>query len=244
MDQSNQVRTASQVLLDLEEKIDTLSGQIKAHDLNIRVLSNKLNSILEILSKQSQPKPSIGVPTAATQQIAPPMLNPNLSTNLPGLPSEKKIPIATESHLMVDPRPMEPRRNSRETPEKVKVSTPKAPEIVFGNKKDEAITTPPRDESVVIDIKNSIPVKQRVLDSNKKTIFLADVEIIDTKTNTLFFKTRTNGVGKWSAPLPVGKYRIFVKKQESLSKKKMESIQEIIVDGSSSMMELPDLFVK
>ena len=91
---------------------------------------------------------------------------------------------------------------------------------------------------------NSIPVVQRIVDKNGKSVFLADVEIYNSANMESVAKVRTSGNGKWSAPLSVGKYRVVIRKRESLTKEKIEITQDITVDGTQSLLELPMMIIK
>jgi hypothetical protein len=95
-----------------------------------------------------------------------------------------------------------------------------------------------------VSAQGQIPVMQRCVDKNGKSIFLADVSIVDIATEQPVSKTRTNGTGKWAAPLGIGSYRITVRKQGSSIKEKIEAVQEIHVDGSQSPLDLPMMIIK
>ena len=104
--------------------------------------------------------------------------------------------------------------------------------------------SPVTDEQAVQEVRNGIPVSQRCVDKNGKSIFLANVEIIDMATSQTIFKTRTNATGKWFASLGIGAYRVTIRKMESVTKEKIEAVQDIQVDGSKSKLELPMLIIK
>jgi hypothetical protein len=89
-----------------------------------------------------------------------------------------------------------------------------------------------------------IPVMQRCVDKNGKSLFLAPVEIVDLSTGQPVFKTRTNGTGKWMASLGIGAYRVTITKQASMNKEKLEAVQDIQVDGAQSPLELPMMIIK
>jgi predicted phage tail protein len=89
-----------------------------------------------------------------------------------------------------------------------------------------------------------VPVEQRVVDRNGKSVFLADVEIMDVSSGEQVSKSRTNGTGKWMAALPLGNYKVTVRKLESLTREKVEAIQTIKVDGTESPLKLPMVIIK
>ena len=90
---SNEPRKATEVLLDIESKIDILLNIVRNQDLNIKVLSNKLNNLNII-------KP-IGVPTVEIS---------NFTTTSE---SQIQIPISTDTQIIVDKNPQGFRRISR-----------------------------------------------------------------------------------------------------------------------------------
>lgn len=92
--------------------------------------------------------------------------------------------------------------------------------------------------------RGQVPVMQRCVDKNGKSIFLAPVEIVDLSTGQPIFKTRTNGTGKWMASLGIGAYRVTITKQASMNKEKLEAVQDIQVDGAQSPLELPMMIIK
>lgn len=235
-------RKATEILSDLEGKIDYLIAYTKTQDHSIKILSNKLN---EILSKNNtyvpiQPPPQFKIESVDTS---------GQLQKIKEIDSDKQIPISSEFNLPIENSPKGFRRTSRpetyagddqflEKPQtKQNKITPKSEVIVpqnFIDKKNEPV--PPIQKSELM--QNAVPVSQRVVDKNGKSVFLADVEIIDLSTNTNICKTRTSGTGKWVAALGVGNYKILIRKRESLTKQSIESIQEINVDGATSPYEL------
>ena len=91
---------------------------------------------------------------------------------------------------------------------------------------------------------NQIPVTQRCVDKNGKSIFLAGVSIINIDSGQSVFQGRTSGTGKWSAPLSIGSYRVTVSKQGSSIREKIEAVQDVHVDGSKSPLDLPRMIIK
>jgi hypothetical protein len=236
-------RKATDIILELESKIDTALNLIRNQDLNIKLLSNKLNLLLE---KSNNENNKIIVEAVNT---------------LPQSNIEKNISVSSENKLPIEQNPQGFRRTSR--PEtfsgddsylskpdgKSSVTFPmqlpkntvaeivvpdqaKSVAVIKDNKPTETSTT------------NSVPIVQRVVDKNGKSVFLADIEIINMTNGDSISKTRTNGTGKWMASLPVGQYKVIAKKRESLTKEKVEVVQTIMVDGASSPLELPMMIMK
>jgi hypothetical protein len=260
-------RKASDVLLDLEKKLDEALSIIRTQDLNIKILSNKMNLLSQALDKQNAAPQKITVEAinANRYQPAPPVTVYDPAKNL-NVSSEMNLPLETE--------PKGFRRTSR--PEtyagdnaylnREPASTPKYPVQIpkMGNAPGKA--PPGREAEVVvpptskIDLntipkqqqpkatisQNAVPVMQRVVSAQGKSLFLADVEIIDLATMQQISKTRTNGMGKWMASLSVGNYRVIIRKLETLSqdKKVIEATQDIQVDGQQSPLELQTIIIK
>jgi hypothetical protein len=265
-------RKATDVLLDLESKIDLILGSIRTMDLNIKVLSNKLNDIVIRLDKQQAGPQKIIVETShinTTQHIVPGF------TNIPGGDPERNIPILSESNLPQENAPQGFRRTSRPEsyvgkkgipPEEIKMpmQIPEQSQIqkpstnksappsgrtqnldIPINKNEQLVDFPDHEQSQnIAEPQNSIPIMQRCVDKSGKAIFLANVEIMNMANNEIIFKTRTNATGKWMAALPIGIYRATIRKLESVTKEKVEAIQDIRIDGSISKLELPMLIIK
>jgi hypothetical protein len=227
---SSDVRKITDVIVSLENKVNILLGMVRAQDLTIKLISNKLNELISLGHVQAHAQ----TPTKIQGSISVESVD------------TKIIPIIAENNLPVAQEPDGFRRTSRPESYVVENKTPIQVPTVSGqaeiivpseNNKQEPLPNHPMEG-------NTIPVSQRVVDSNSKSIFLADVEIINAATLQQVYKTRTNGAGKWSAPLTPGDYRIFIRKRESLSKDKLEATQNIKVDGSNSPYELPLMIIK
>lgn len=239
-------RKASEVLLALESKIDALLNIVKSQDLNIKILSNKLSNLMENMSeKTSIPKIVVETVTPFSQTID----------------NSKKIAVSADFQLPSEDSPKGFRRTSRpetydgekdyfnqkqvhpkfpvQLPPKAEVQVPSA--TVPAPKQVPELTKQPIAGQTV---QNTVPVMQRVVDKNGKSVFLANVEITDLQTNLPIYKTKTNGTGKWMASLPVGNYKVLLNKRESLSKDKMEVAQNIEVDGSTPTLDLRPLIIK
>lgn len=235
---SNEPRKATEVLIDLETKVDMLLSLLRSQDLNIKLLSKKLNTLLD--------KPSKNVATAES-------VDSTIFTMVPE--PTIHVPISSESKIPVETKPQGFRRTSR--PEtysgdnayldkktidpKFPVQIPKAEAIVPKEATEvRSDSKPVSTENIRV---NSVPVQQRVVDKNSKSVFLADVEVFNQNGEKIT-KTRTNGAGKWMAALSPGTYKIVLTKRESLTKEKVDLVQSIIVDGKTSPLDLPMLIFK
>lgn len=228
---SNEPRKATEVLLELESKLDVLLNIVRSQDLNIKVLSNKLNALI---SAKTVPQ---GAPTVEVAD----------SKRIPGSPIQ--IPISAEDKIPVETSPQGFRRTSRpETYSQPVAKTKIAPKIPEAEAiVPEQVTTTSASKTKNSDKNpyvNSVPVQQRVVDQNGKSVFLADVEVIDIESGDKVAKTRTNGTGKWMAALAVGNYKVVLTKREVLTKERVELVQNIKVDGRTSPLELPTLIFK
>jgi hypothetical protein len=273
-------RKASEVLLELESKLDKLISLSEAQILSFKILSNKLNEVLTVLQRPGGVANKITVEAVNTAPVSKIPVSP-LEHFTPTDP-ERQVPVFASARLSTTDSPEGFRRTSRpETfiddprsdPAPV-LQVPAAPKYpvqvikgapppgrgsnaeiavpvlpskpVIAETKPVSTVIPQTKEAHDKESHDSIPVFQRVVDKNSKSIFMADVEIIDVATNTSIHKTRTAGTGKWMASLVPGNYRVIIKKQQNLNKEKelLEAIQDIQVTGQVSPLELKMLIIK
>ena len=258
MDREN--RKATDVLLDLESKVEMLLQIIRSQDLNIKLLSNKLNIVIEKIEKQPVTTPKIMVEAVNNIPQTPVQQLNSISDN--------QIPISADFSVPTETSPKGFRRTSRpetfsgddmylnrEPERKLPLQIPNSVVNKIPNKLSDNAEVIVNDtsfqERLPVEAEkpersrnpNSVPVVQRIVDKNGKSVFLADVEIFDS-TNNLVSKTRTNGTGKWMSTLPLGPYKVFIRKRESLSKEKIEAVQNIEIDGMQSPLELQTMIIR
>lgn len=269
-------RKATDVLVELETKINSLSGTIQSMDLNIKILSNKLSEVMKSLDKQqAEPQKIIveAVQTPTTAQLAHPVFGKG------PVDPERAVMITAESKLPEVEVPPAFRRTSRpetfsgddaylkrdgvpaphQTPLGPGGKLPKPPPGRGANDVSVPSQPAPKNKAASAPIANTtqpkttmsemnthgiVPIEQRVVDRNGKSVFLADVEITDLSSNEQISKSRTNGTGKWMAALPLGEYKVLIRKLESITREKIESTQTITVDGSESPLKLPIVIIK
>jgi hypothetical protein len=293
-------RKATDVLLDVESKVNTLLDIVRSQDLVIKVLSNKLNDVIGRLDKQQSGQPKIVVEAVNTAPARAAIVPPGFD-QIPAGEPERNIPITAESRLPESSSPQGFRRSSRpETyagdnaylphPEqelRMPVQLPKmpsgkqnanppppgrepssdmsvmappeamanprnnkrgvmAPPNPFGSGVGQSQQNPQMEEErpAPLSAQGQVPVMQRCVDKNGKSVFLAPVEITDLSNGQIIFKGRTNGTGKWMASLGIGGYRVVITKQASMNKEKLEAVQDIQVDGTQSPLELPMMIIK
>lgn len=239
---SNEPRKATEVLLELETKIDVLLSIVRSQDLNIKVLSNKLNSLIAN-------KPSVN-----SNQPSPVTIETENTTFRVVQDQKLQIPIFAEEKLQIDENPKGFRRTSRpETYSGDNTSLPKKSDPKFPVQVPPAEAIVPKEAlsktspQVEQPKENSnpyiVPVQQRVVDKNGKSVFLADVTIIKTNGDKIF-KGRTNGTGKWMTTLVPDTYKVVISRRDSFTKERVDLSQEIVVDGKTSPLELPMLIFK
>lgn len=207
-------RKATDILLELENKVNALLVLANSQDLLIKIMSNKLNKLLDEQNVQEQPKFSIE--------------------------SENSTLIKVEggSSIKMEESPFGDRRTSRDEVKNVIKAEAPMPTIQLEEMPSSPLKEAPSLNGEVI------PLIQRIVDKNGKAVFLADVEIIDSETLKVIAKIRTNGTGKWMYSLNPGKYKIKITKKESLTKSKIESYQEVDVKQGSSKIDLQTFIIK
>lgn len=269
MSEQQEPRKATDVLLAVESKIELLLGLVRSLDLNVKISSNKLNEMLTKLEKQAN---KITVETNQVPMMKPNNI-PSSFTQLPAGDPSRNIPISAESTIPETNAPDGFRRNSRpetyagKNEIKAPIQIPKMPnaqimvpppgrsvdqmfpdydtEVRSPKSKRNAPTVPDmtQEQPIPQSLQGQVPVIQRCVDKNGKSIFLADVEIIDPATQQQIFKTRTNATGKWSASLNAGEYRVVIRKREAITGNQVEAIQDVRVKGDAKL-ELPMLIIK
>jgi hypothetical protein len=268
-------RKATDILLELVDTVNTVLNMQKTNDLNLKLLSNKLNSVIERLDKQPEMKSFVNRAPQFTAEAVQAPVPPHFVQ--PATPGDiKQVPIQAEYQLPMEESPSGFRRTSRpetyagdslylKKPVEPQVKFPTQqvagkpppgrnagpPEFVVPTQATKQPPQPPPPPSLPQQTapqeqlnRGAVPVEQRVVDKNGKSVFLADVEIVDHNTSLPVVKTRTSGAGKWAAPLPIGNYRVTINKRESLTKQKVEVVQDIQVTGSESPLVLQMMIIK
>jgi hypothetical protein len=242
-------RKATDVLLEMEAKMNTLIAENANMKFNISLISNKLTEIITALGKQQEIAPKFTV-----EAVNKSPFRPNIALTPPD--PERNIPIFADPVNVIPTAPDgTPRRTSR-------VETKPAPilsknslgadgEVIFTDHPEATFpasafnkTQPPNETPAQTSQIKKIPVIQRCIDKNQKAIFLADVEVIDMNNGQSVYTTRTNGAGKWQASLPEGQYKIRIKKPVRGDEDKIESQQNVKIEGSGKALNLPDIMVK
>jgi hypothetical protein len=227
MTEEKKVRTATDVLLNLESKIELMMQMLRGTDLNLRVISNKLGLLLDHPNQHAEAN------NPYTIAVAPP-LQIKVADQL-----EEIFP--KEAPLSTDVAPVGFRRTSRpetftsaaSASQGKNVPTPSLPQPTMRAAKIEQTRVQYEPSS-----ETRIPISQRVCDKGGKSIFLASVDIININTQATAAKTRTNGVGKYQASLAPGDYKVIIKPPKGA-----EMVQHISIDHNSPS-DLPIVIAK
>lgn len=265
----NGSRKASDILLDLENKLNQLISMVHAQDLNLKILSNKLNMVMEKIKESPAPSSSAVNPytvaadegkmsnTLLQNRVAPPQM---IKVSPERLPMEENPQPQQNTRRTSRPETTGSNRQSPQpfqAPRKVGIQDPRPPDMSQYQSHTEATARPSHDapesaetqfqafenlSPAQADVTNKVAVTQRITEKSGKSVFLAEVEIFD-ESGSQIFKTRTNGVGKWQASLPIGNYRVKIGKRESVTKQKIEKLQSITVDGRVSQLILDQIII-
>lgn len=238
MSDAKEPRKATEVILELENKVDTLLGQVATISLNIGIISNKLNDLLAARIKEA---PKFTVETANTTP-PPVVVDPEAALPMENNPvgfrrtSRPETFAGDNSYLNKIKKPLEEKKYPIQIPRgnKSEVIVP-SQAMDLKQSQESAL---PQNNVPKQSTGNSVPVSQRIVDKNGKAVFLADVIVIDSDTNESVFTTRTNGIGKWVAPLPMGNYLVTLRKRDPVTREPVEVTQNITVDGTKSPLEL------
>jgi len=244
----NSSRKASDILLELESSVKQLTGVIHAQDLNIRILSNKLSLLIEQMKVLPQP-PLMDTNQYMVSTDSPPTTQIKISNDrLPMMENPQGFRRTSRPETNAGNRQQaQPHVPQQQHQNKISIQDPSPPDMSQFQK-----TPPPAIEelpqfkafealSPQAEMTGKVAVTQRITENNGKSVFLAEVEIYDKDGQV--FKTRTNGVGKWQASLPIGNYKVRIAKRESVTKQKIEKFQNITVDGRVSQLILDQIII-
>lgn len=248
------------IVYDLDKKVNLIIELLRVTDLNQKILINKLKETVERIDKIS-----------TVNSLTTPQANNNFKIEATDIVSNVKT--NKEVNLSLESVPKGFRRNSRPetysgdnqyiknvvSPTE-EISSPTPPPIekslsennykqeFFQKNNDYLMGTEIKVENkesfTQPNIVGTILVQQRVVNKNGKSVFLADVEIINLENNGDSIKTRTNAAGKWSSALSPGNYRITLKKMDPATKEKIEISQDIVVDGRVNPLDIPMVIIK
>lgn len=215
---SDNVRKASEVILEIEGFVKEILSHVRHQDMAMKLLINRI-SVLEGVARGSQ------------VFSAPPTLAPAATSQMPGL----------KPGVNLGPNVSKPRANQVFSASEELDQLPDNDE--FGNEQIEIDLKPKgirRGARVPPVPDKKSPVKQKVIYPNGKNICLANVEIfsLGPTGEHLIKKCRTNSAGKWSAPLSSGRYTVCVSKIGTSTKPNVDVTYEIDIPVSDKPLEL------
>lgn len=251
MDNDN---TNMQMILSLKSTLDLILNYCKSQELNLKILSNKIN----LLNEKLLNNPVHSSPGKATIEPADFVVQHADRQN-----NSKEIRISPDFNLSVDSAPQGPRRTSRQDDSDFEdysktntMAEPTEHPLSQSKKVFKPIENVEKKESVndnsnnvefkhpKLTLAESVQVTQRVLGKSNNSLFLAEVEVRSAENDELVHRTRTNGIGKWVGTLSPGKYRVTIKKMGGAGKEVLKVSQDIQIDGIKSLVDLPELHIK
>ena len=215
-------KKASDVLLELDAKVDTILGMVQLYDTNLKLILNKVNQTHAAVTNLIVNSNLSDLQKTEIQQQLAPLQNSNVVDVPKGVP----IRLATE---FPGQRRLEPRN----------ISEPNT-QVQFTERAPEPAPAPPPISSQ--DLGRKIPVTQRIQDLQKRDLFMADVTILSMNKD-IVAKVKTNALGKWNAVLSPGKYIVSISKTDPTTKQRFGDTQEIVVNGSEKICSLPLVFL-
>ena len=195
-------RKATEVLLSIEQKIDELVGFVRNIDHNNKLILSRLN-MLE--SQPTAPRPNaqpldsagLLVPSAPQQQ--PVFAKPDKSFKFENRPKTNKFEQMQQSLGVNDD------------------SLPLSKEERF-ELMEEGVPQGQRRGQRIEKTDSSRCNTKQIVQHMGQPLFMATVQIMND-SNQVIKRTRTNTVGRWTAPLDPGNYRIDVLKMPNEEKK-------------------------
>lgn len=207
----------NKIIEELKEKIDNLNNQISSQNLILKAQANRLNEIsiqLQALLFDKKPEPKL-------EEKKPKIkIEPAVQ-----VPISSNVTVIEENNQLPNQVPLLPARHNRK---EAYAEENDFEEFLSGEKKE---------EQQVTNVKN-INISQRIVDANQKSIYLAAVEIRNPGSKENIVRVLTTPNGKWKASLPPGKYEIFIKKQTSLNRPRLEHNFEINLTNDKNDVEL------
>lgn len=240
-------RKASDILLDLETKIDHLVKLNSSLEFNQKVMSNKLNEIMSVLGKENTaPQMGSELYTANTDTFEEADEKGKiLSSNDFKLPMQNgpqhSYGRTSRSETFETIRPTPPPTGERPPVIKVPANIQKMPQI-----KTDVPMVPVQEKKLPnkIDTSARVAVEQRVVNRQGKAVFLANIDVVEVNSKETIGSARTNAIGKWSCSLPIGQYNVIVKKMNPDTKEMIEITQNLLVDGTETPLRLQPMIIK
>ncbi len=239
-------RKASEIILSLENKIDILMATIKSMELNIKILSNKLNLLSEKIdaTPREQPKAaSVGKFEAVDMVPVEYPIEEVLEQNPQGFRRTSRPETYQKSNDILENGVLAPVQVpflNTKIPVQPQINKEVEPTVVFKNYEEKVVSP----TEVKIDTNNSqvIAVSQRVMDSTNKSLFLASVKVYNSQNDVISpSDLKTDHMGKWKMILTPGKYTVEVNKLSGKDRVELQKKVSIEITGKEKEVILPTL---
>lgn len=223
---SEDKRTATDILLELEGKVNILSKRFGNVENLLKVLLNNINN------RQSS-GPKLGIPAPLEPKITGPISRDNFNQREQ---TNKFAELANQHGVVVDD----------ETPSAIDTVIEARPsELPPDPEGEDMLEAPSRKSSrgqrgSKSSAKSS--VSQVLYREEGQPLFLAAIEVLD-QTGVLINQTRTNPKGRWLMALAPGEYQVHVLKRypPDSGKESIDTSYQIKVPPSDKPMELTPL---
>jgi|ERR1700722_3598683 len=213
---ADQPRKASEVVVSIEDKVNTIIQSMSVYNMNIKLILDRVNKIYNYIEQGNAQAPE-------TQVVGP--------TVPPTPQSDKEIVQTSAEHVLtVAEEPSSLRRTARS--ESYTSPKPEPPIQDIHRKSDQPGSS-----------EKKVPVVQRITDSKGKDLFMAYVSIMNDQKEVIQ-KTKTNANGKWQAHLKPGKYFVEVMKTDTATKEEIKAMQELSIPNADSVVTLPTAIIK
>jgi hypothetical protein len=222
-------RSGSELLRDVERKLDLLQRHVQNLDNNVKIMLGHLNSILNAPVEMAQtPQPTRTETVRLGEDTEPKMYK------FEDLPRTHKFEqMAAAQGIEVEPAHTEPRVKI--------VAKPEDPSSLDKNELVEEVVRKGHTRTTRVAKKEGgrVAVSQQIMSPNGNPVFLATVEIL--QRGSLVHQTRTKTNGRWSAPLDAGEYMVHVVKRAAPdSGKESIDIRYVVeIPPSDTNLELP-----
>lgn len=223
---SEQPKKATDLILEMSAKLDSVLALVRNIELSNKLINNKLNQVML--------KPVTQISVEAEKTVEMPVIE-------------------------VESNPQGIRRTSRDVePIAYKKPAPKHVPVSSAGEVNTDIIVPSAPVSVPVEVQSkpaalekqhnfeisNVPVSQRVVDKNGKSVFMAVVSIYDSSTGKLIKDIKTSSVGKWMISLPPGDYKAYIVKKDPVKDAKpSEGTQNFTIDGKTPTLELPNVTI-
>lgn len=228
-------KKASDVINDLNEKIDYLVRMNNLNANNYKIIIQQLNDIKRSL--KGHPVQKQGEDLEKIQPEIPAVLpSPPISPPIekPVQPSAPKVEVLSGAEALAMKMKHAQQQNKASPLDEMLAHAEQevAEPQMSGRRRGQRSTD------------NSIIVTQTVIDANGKPIALATVKLTDASGNSKTMRTNTKGI--WMSSVNEGKYKLEILKSflTDPKRKPVEAQQVIEIPGTESKYTLPDLQTK